>query len=268
MGASQRRAEHHRVGSTGDRLGDVTAVAHTAICDHADVVTGLEHVLRAGGRNIGDRRRLRDAQAKHAAGGADRPGSNADKHTLGTGPHQMQARVIRGTATDDHGNRRELADELLEVQRRPAGVQGDVLGGDDGALDDEDVEAGVERYLVVLADLLRRQRGGGDDTMRLDLLDPLRDQLRLYRLAIDVLELTCGDVLREGRDTSELFIRVLVPTLNPLEVEHGEAAELAEDARRRRRDDAVERGCKKRQLEAVRTQGPADVDVVGVTRPA
>ena len=34
VGARERRADHHRVGAAGDRLGDVAAVAHAAVGDH------------------------------------------------------------------------------------------------------------------------------------------------------------------------------------------------------------------------------------------
>ena len=144
--------------------------------------------------------------------------------------------------------------------------RGDVLGRDDRALDHEDVEAGLERDLVVLADLLRRQRRRGDDAVRLDLLDPLRDQLRLDRLAVDVLHLAGGDVLRERRDPLELRVGVLVAAEDALEVEDREAAELADQAGRLGRDDAVERRRQQRQLEPVGTERPRDVDVVGVPR--
>ena len=148
--------------AAGDRLGDVAAVAHAAVGDDLDVLAGLEHVLRAGRRDVGDRRRLRDADAQHAARGARRARADADEHAGRAGAHQVQARVVRGTAADDDRHV-DLADELLEVQR--LGHRGDVLGGDDRALDDEDVEAGVERQLVVLAHALRRQRRADDDAL-------------------------------------------------------------------------------------------------------
>ena len=50
---------------------------------------------------------------------------------------------------------------------------GHVLGRDHGALDHEDVEARLDRGLVVLAHPLRRERGGGDHALVLDLADPL-----------------------------------------------------------------------------------------------
>src|SRR5947209_17603240 len=101
--------------------------------------------------------------------------------------------------------------------------------------------------------------------MRLDLADPLRDELRLDRLAVDVLHLPRCDVTREGGDPLKLSVGVFVAAKDTFEVEHGEPAELAHEACRLRGDDAVESGGEQRQVEAVRPERPADIDVVGVT---
>ena len=130
----------------------------------------------------------------------------------------------------------------------------DVLGGDHGALDDEDVEAGLERDLVVALDLLRGERRGGDDAVRLDLLDPPPDQLLLDGLLVDLLHLPRGLVAVERGDALELGLRVLVAGPDALEVQDREAAELADDAGRLRRDDAVHRRREQRELEAVRAR--------------
>src|SRR5690606_30982944 len=53
-----------------------------------------------------------------------------------------------------------------------------------------------------------------------------------------------------------------------LEVEHGQAAELADDAGRPGRHHAVHRRGQQRQLEAVVAELPGDVDVVRVACPA
>ena len=221
-------------------------------------------MLRPGGRHIGDGRGLGHADPQHATGGTDGPGPHADENAGGTGPHQVQARVVRGTTPHDDRRRRQLADELLEVERRPALVTRDVLGGDDRALDDEDVETRFQRHLVVGADLLRGQRGGGDDAMGLDLLNPAGDQLGLDGLAVHVLHLARGDVRREGGDPLELGVGVLVAAVDAFEVEHGETAELADQAGAVRRDDAVQSGRQQRQFEAVGAERPRDVDVIGI----
>ena len=117
VGAGQRRADHHGVGAAGDRLGDVAAGAHAAVGDDLDVLAGLEHVRRARAGDVGDRRRLRDAEAEDAARRARGAGADADEHAGRAGAHEVQARVVAGAAADDDRDA-DLADELLEVQRR------------------------------------------------------------------------------------------------------------------------------------------------------
>ena len=141
-----------------------------------------------------------------------------------------------------------------------------MLAGDDRALDHQHVEAGLERELVVLEDALRRQRSGHDDFLLLDFPDPLGDQLRLDRLAVDLLHLPGRQLLRQRGDPLELLLGVLVAREDALEVEDRQAAEPADDAGRLGRDDAVHRGGQHRQLELVGTELPGDVDVVGIAR--
>ena len=175
----------------------------------------------------------------------------------------MLAGRVGGAAADD-ARHRDLADELLQVQR--LALRGDVLGRDHGALDHEDVEPGLERGLVVLGHPLRGQRARGDRAGRLDLLHPLCDQLRLHRLAVDLLHQRRRLLRRRRGDLAELRLGVLVAAPDALEVEHPETTEAAELGRGRRADDAVHRRGEQRQLEAVGPQGPGDVDVVGVAR--
>src|SRR6266545_8368064 len=155
LGAGEGRADHHRVGAAGDGLGDVAAGAHPAVGDDVAVLPCLEQVLHARSRRVGDGGRLRDAHTEHATRRAGRTRADADEHALRTGPHEVEGRLVRGTAADDRRNRK-LGDELLQVQHGP--IRGDVLGGDDGALDDEDVQPGLQRHLVVLPDALRGER--------------------------------------------------------------------------------------------------------------
>jgi hypothetical protein len=74
VGACERGADHHGVGAARDRLRHVAAGPHAAVGDDLDVLAGLEHVRRPRARDVGDRRRLRDAEAEtprvvHAAPG-------------------------------------------------------------------------------------------------------------------------------------------------------------------------------------------------------
>ena len=214
--------------------------------------------------HVGDRCRLRDPDAENAAGGAGGARTDADENAGRTGPHQVQAGVVGGTAADDRGNL-EGRDELLQVER--LGDRGDVLAGDDGALDDQDVEAGLERELVVLEDPLRGQGSGDDDFLLLDFPDPLGDQLRLDGLLVDLLHLARRQILGQVGDPLELLVGVLVAREDALEVQDGQTAQLPDDPCGLGRDDAVHRRGEHRQLELVGPELPGDVDVIRVARP-
>jgi hypothetical protein len=173
----------------------------------------------------------------------------------------VQRRRVGRTAAD-HTRDRDLGGELLQVER--LALRRDVLGGDHGALDHEDVEAGLDRDLVVLGDALGRERARGDCAGRLDLLDALGDELGLDRLLVDPLHQMSRLLRRRRGDLHQLRVRVLVAGPDPLEVQNSEAAELVEGDRRLRADHAVHRGGEQRQLEPVGAEGPGDVDVVGI----
>jgi hypothetical protein len=120
------------------------------------------------------------------------------------------------------------------------------------ALDDEDVEAGLDRDLVVVADFLRSQRTADDGAASLDFLNPLADQLPLDRLGVDLLHQSRRLVLGGGGDRLQPLLRVLEPGPNPLQVQHPEAAELVDEHRGVGADDAVHRRGDEGQIEAVR----------------
>jgi hypothetical protein len=109
---------------------------------------------------------------------------------------------------------------------------------------------GVERELVVLADALRRQRRGDHDALGLDLADALREQVRVDRRLVDRLHLARGLLLGELRDAREDLVGVLVARPDPLEVQDRQAAELADDAGRLGRHDAIHGRGHEREIEA------------------
>ena len=145
-----------------------------------------------------------------------------------------------------------------------AGIVRDVLGRHDRALDDEDVELGVEDVLRVLLDALRRERRGGDDAAGLDLADALRDELVLDRLVVELLHPARRLLGRQRGDLFEHRLGIFVARPDAFEVEAREPAETTDLDRGRRRDDAVHRGRHHRQLELVRVDLPRDVDVLGI----
>src|SRR5215217_1126042 len=184
LGARERRADHHRVRAAGDGLRHVATRPHAAVGDDVAVLAGLAHVLRAGGSDVRDRGGLGHADAENAARGAGGSRPDPDEDADRTGAHEVESGGVRRTATHD-ARHRHLGDELLEVER--LGLRGDVLRRDHSALDHEDVEARLESDLVMGRDALRCERPRGHHSLRLDLLDPLSDELRLDGLAVDLL---------------------------------------------------------------------------------
>ena len=80
------------------------------------------------------------------------------------------------------GVARATADYYRDVQRghelhKVKGLDGlgDVLGGDNGTLNDEDVETGLDGGAVVAFHPLGRKAGGGDHALILYLLDAAED---------------------------------------------------------------------------------------------
>src|SRR6185312_12222761 len=95
-GAGEGRADHHRVGSTGDGLGDVAAAADRTVRDHVHVAAaGLVHVVAACAGDVGDGTGHRHADAEHGARGVGRAPAEADEHAGGAGAHQVQCRLVR-----------------------------------------------------------------------------------------------------------------------------------------------------------------------------
>ena len=154
LAARQRLAEHHRVGAAAQRLGDVGRGADVAVGDQVDVpAAGLVEVVAPGRGGVGDRGRHRHPDAEHPVGGRVAVGADADDHAGRAGAHEVQRRLVVGAAADDH-RQVEVGDELLEVQRLVDGRH--VLGRDDGALDDQDVDAGVQDHRRERERVLRR----------------------------------------------------------------------------------------------------------------
>ena len=100
-----------------------------------------------------------------------------------------------------------------------------------------------------------------------DLLEPRGDQLgagSARRRSPASARVACAAL--EAGDLRRAAARVVVPGPQALEVEHAEAAELAERDRGRRRHHRVHRRGQQRQLEAVGVDLPGDRDLLGVAR--
>ena len=117
-GQRQRGTEHHRIGATGDGLGQVAGRVDVAVGQHVHVAAaGLVEVFAPRRGGVGDRGRHRHADAEHlVTGGHATGGAVADDHPGRTGAHQVQrGAVVQHAAGDDRHI--ELGDERLEVQR-------------------------------------------------------------------------------------------------------------------------------------------------------
>src|SRR5207249_1508729 len=94
----------------------------------------------------------------------------------------------------------------------------DVPGGEDGALDHVHVSPRLLDQLSALGRSLGGAGGGAENTRLLDLPDAALDQLGLDRLLVDLLEERDNLSLVRGADPLDHGLRVLVPSLDPVQV--------------------------------------------------
>src|SRR5262249_34005113 len=100
----------------------------------------------------------------------------------------------------------------------------------------------------------------------LDLADALVDEVFLDRLAVDRLDDLGGLFLAGRHDALEDVLGVGVAGEHALEVQDGQAAQAAHLDRQARTHHAVHGPGDDRQLVAVATEIPGDVDLVGIDR--
>ena len=140
--ARQGGAQHDGVGTHREGLDDVTGVAQAAVGDHVHVAAaGFVHVVTAGGVDVRDGGRHRNADPQGAVRGGGGTTSETDEHTGRTGAHEVQRGRVGRRAADDDGDV-EFVDELLEVEGAVAA--GDVLRGHGRAADDEELHTGFD----------------------------------------------------------------------------------------------------------------------------
>ncbi len=178
---------------------------------------------------------------------------------------EVQRGRVRRAASDDDRDL-ELANELLQVERFRR--LRDVLGGDDRALDDQQVELAGKHVRCVLLDALGRERRARHHTGVLDLADTHADQLGLDGLRVDLLHAARRLLGGQLCDLLEERFGILVPGPQPFEVQAGEPTKMAHLDGGARRDDTVHSARDHGEVEVERIDLPGDVDVLGVARAA
>ena len=191
--------------------------------------------------------------------------TDADEHADGSRTHQVQRGAVRRASADDHRDL-VLADELLEVERLAGRILRDVLSGDDGPLNDQQVQLRFEHVLREPLDPLRSERRARTHTGVLDLADALADQLVLDRLLVELLHPARGLLRIEFGDLVQHRVGVLVPRPQTLEVQAPQPTEPTDLDRGLRGDHPVHRRRDEWQVELEGVDVPADIDIFRVTR--
>jgi hypothetical protein len=101
--AREEAADHHGVRAGGERLGDVARIADAAIGDQRHVG------VRERFRDVRDGGDLRHADARDDPRRADRAGTDADLHRVGTAVYERLRRCGRRDIAADHLRFRVLA---------------------------------------------------------------------------------------------------------------------------------------------------------------
>ncbi len=148
-------------------LDEVAAVPDAAVGQNGNVSAGALLERIAGGGAVGDGGDLRDADAQHGAGRADRAGADADQKGGRARFHQFGRGLERDAVADHDGNGR-VAAELGEVYG--FGMGGIVAGGRHLAGDDEEIRPGFDGDGGDARGVRRNGGEGGKAAAGLDLL--------------------------------------------------------------------------------------------------
>src|SRR6218665_2167517 len=169
----EHRTEHDCVGTTRNRLHNVTGCPEPPVCDDVHIpATGLFHILSSPTRpnphppppspalprvaprapcHIGPRRRHGRVNPERGAGCGCRAATETHEHPCCAGTHEVECRRVCRDAANDDGNV-QLVDELFEVQW--LGVLRDVFCRHGRAADDEEIDAcGNDRFVEFLCAL-------------------------------------------------------------------------------------------------------------------
>ena len=260
----QRKADHGRVGTAHDRLGDVARGAHRPVGDHMAVHAGLIEVTHAGGASVGNGRGLGSVEAEHVAGGAHMPRAGTDQHAGRAGAHQVKSGLVAHAAPDDD-RRLHAPDERLEVERVARG--GDVLGRDDRSRDDQQIDVGGDGVGGEFLGPLGPHPARGSHPDGCDLRNAGGHQLGLDRPGVQLPQAGCGRIQRRGGQLGQVGLGVLATGPDALQVEHPHSPELSHPHRGGRAGHTVGRGGQHRDVEPVGVDLPGDVHVGEVAGP-
>ena len=228
-GTGQGGTEHDGVGPAGNGLDDVPGVAHRAVGDNVDVAApGFIKVVASRPGHVGHgggHGHVEPQDLAHRGGGA---APLPHQEGGGTGAHEVEGGGVGTHAADDDGHV-ELVDEALEVEG--FGRARDVLGGDRGPADDEEVNAGLDDCAPVPLGLPGAEAPGDHDAGGADLGQAGGNELGEDRGPVDLLE-DPGGVLRVGfANAGEGLGGVLVAGPQAFEIQHANAPKLPHEDR-------------------------------------
>ena len=217
---------------------EMNADSSSAAAASNATITTLASIFDACGRAVARGGDLWDPDTEDATGGAGRPGPDADQECPRSDFHELERGLVGDTVADDDGDLHRVA-EALEIQRLV--VMRDVLHSDHRGLHHEE---GCSGFLGDRPEALRPLRDGADDgggAALLDLLDALGDQPFLDWLEVGILD-QAGGFLRAGfRDALDDLLRMLIPGLDPFQVEDRQAPEPSHLDRKRRIHNPIHR---------------------------
>ena len=165
----------------------------------------------------------------------------------------MQGRGVVGGAAYDDGHI-QIVDELLQVQWLV--ILGDVLGGNDRAADDEQVDARFEHGRIIVLRALRGQGARNGDAGVTNLMQTLDNELRLDRLGVDLLNTLGRAFGRQFGDLVKQRLRIVVAGPQAFEVEHPKRAHLAHGDGGGRAGHRIHRSADNRHVEFISVNLP------------
>src|SRR6202022_3130381 len=178
-------SDHHSVRSTSESLANVASLAHSAVCNDRDAVTGLFVKIVSSRSAIHCGCYLRHPQTEDAARGAGGSRTDADQNPGDPAFENFEGDIITDRIADDDWAM-HLRTEFFQVQRLIFG--GNVPDGRDSALDEKDIHPGLLRDPAISFRFLRDRAYRGNHARILDLLNARCYQIFLHRFLVDFLK--------------------------------------------------------------------------------